>query len=70
MKTIRLTSKLFLLLVLSYVFPFSIQAQIAPDVTFSDIEGNNYNLYNILDDGYKVILVYGGYEEACWISEW
>ena len=46
------------------------QNNVAPDVSFTDIEGNSHNVYSYLNDGYKVILVYGGYEDACWIGEW
>ena len=68
MKMFKLTS--LLCLILLFCVQLKAQNNVAPDVSFTDIEGNSHNVYGYLNDGYKVILVYGGYEEACWIGEW
>ncbi|MBL6663536.1 MAG: hypothetical protein ISP71_05460 [Flavobacteriales bacterium] len=63
-------NKKILVALLVILFSLSSEAQVAPDASFTDLEGNSHNIYSYLDDGYKVILVYGGYEGACWIGEW
>ncbi|MGI6717706.1 MAG: redoxin domain-containing protein [Bacteroidales bacterium] len=48
--------KKFFTLILAIFFAFIVNAQVAPDFTATDIHGNEYNLYEILDGGQYVLI--------------
>ncbi len=64
--------RIFTLLLLSFTLGYTAQAQlesgsVAPDFTVTDLDGNTYNLYDLLDEGKTVIIdLFATWCGPCW----
>lgn len=75
MKKLKTSQQIFAIIVLALILltsqlsyaQFQNQPN-APDFNLTDLDGNNHNLYQLLDAGFTVILLYGA-EDDCWQAE-
>lgn len=55
LKPIKMKKRLFSTYLCAFILSMCLQAQDAPDVNFTDINGETHNLYSYLDMGYTVV---------------